>query len=35
MADAVVETDPMLARRPALARLRADFAPAEDEGDAA
>jgi ATP-dependent DNA helicase RecG len=35
MADAVVEADPLLARRPALARLQADFAPAEDEGDAA
>jgi len=35
MADAVVEADPALARRPGLARLQADFAPAEDEGDAA
>jgi len=35
MADAIVEADPALARRPALARLQADFAPAEDEGDAA
>jgi ATP-dependent DNA helicase RecG len=35
MADAIVEADPTLVRRPALARLQADFAPAEDEGDAA
>ena len=35
MADGIVEADPELARRPALARLQADFAPAEDEGDAA
>jgi ATP-dependent DNA helicase RecG len=35
MADAVVEADPTLARRPGLARLQADFAPIEDEGDAA
>jgi ATP-dependent DNA helicase RecG len=35
MADAIVETDPALEQRPALARLQADFAPAEDEGDAA
>jgi ATP-dependent DNA helicase RecG len=35
MADAIIEADPALTRRPALARLQADFAPAEDEGDAA
>jgi len=35
MADAVVEADPTLAHRPGLARLQADFAPIEEEGDAA
>jgi ATP-dependent DNA helicase RecG len=35
MADAVVEADPTLDRRPGLARLQADFAPIEEEGDAA
>ena len=35
MADAVVEADPALDRRPGLARLQADFAPIEQEGDAA
>ncbi len=35
LADAVVEADPTLARRPGLARLQADFAPIEEEGDAA
>jgi ATP-dependent DNA helicase RecG len=35
MADAVVEADPTLAQRPGLLRLQADFAPIEDEGDAA
>ncbi|HEX7172410.1 MAG TPA: ATP-dependent DNA helicase RecG [Candidatus Limnocylindria bacterium] len=35
MADELVAVDPALVRRPALARLQADFAPAEDEGDAA
>jgi ATP-dependent DNA helicase RecG len=35
MADAVVQADPTLARRPGLARLQADFAPIEEEGDAA
>ena len=35
MADEVVEADATLARRPGLARLQADFAPIEDEGDAA
>jgi len=35
MADELVGADPELASRPALARLQADFAPAEDEGDAA
>jgi ATP-dependent DNA helicase RecG len=35
MADAVVEADPVLQRRPGLARLQADFAPIEEEGDAA
>ena len=35
MADAVVDADPTLARRPGLARLQADFAPIEQEGDAA
>jgi ATP-dependent DNA helicase RecG len=35
LADALVADDPGLARRPELARLRADFAAAEEEGDAA
>ena len=35
MADELVAADPELLSRPALARLQADFAPAEDEGDAA
>jgi ATP-dependent DNA helicase RecG len=35
MADEVVSADPTLGQRPALARLQADFAAAEDEGDAA
>ena len=35
LADAVVDADPALVRRPELARLQADFAPAEEEGDAA
>ena len=35
MADGIVSADPALARRPALARLQADFAPIEEEGDAA
>jgi ATP-dependent DNA helicase RecG len=35
LADAVVAEDPMLRHRPALARLQADFAAIEDEGDAA
>jgi ATP-dependent DNA helicase RecG len=35
MADELVAADPELRSRPALARLQADFAPAEDEGDAA
>ena len=35
MADAVVEADPTIASRPGLARLQADFAPIEEEGDAA
>jgi ATP-dependent DNA helicase RecG len=35
MADAIVGADPLLAQRPGLARLQADFAQAEDEGDAA
>jgi len=35
MADVVVEADPNLDRRPGLARLQADFAPIEEEGDAA
>ena len=35
MADELVAADPALQGRPALARLQADFAPAEDEGDAA
>ena len=35
LADRVVRDDPALARRPELARLQADFAPIEEEGDAA
>ena len=35
LADGLVEADPALARRPGLARLQRDFAPIEDEGDAA
>ena len=35
LADSVVGDDPSLARRPGLARLQADFAPIEKEGDAA
>jgi ATP-dependent DNA helicase RecG len=35
LADAVVADDPTLRHRPALARLQADFAAIEDEGDAA
>jgi ATP-dependent DNA helicase RecG len=35
LADSVVAGDPSLARRPGLARLQADFAPIEEEGDAA
>ncbi len=35
LATFIVATDPALERRPALARLRSDFAPAEEEGDAA
>ena len=35
LADSVVADDPSLARRPGLARLQADFAPIEEEGDAA
>ena len=35
LADELVERDPELAARPGLARLRRDFAPAEEEGDAA
>jgi len=35
LADRLVAGDPILGGRPALARLRADFAAAEDEGDAA
>jgi len=35
LADRVVAGDPSLAARPALARLQADFAPIEEEGDAA
>jgi ATP-dependent DNA helicase RecG len=35
LADRLVAADPTLQRRPELARLRADFAAAEDEGDAA
>jgi ATP-dependent DNA helicase RecG len=35
LADRVVGADPALVGRPALARLQADFAPIEEEGDAA
>ena len=35
MADALVLADPTLDHRPGLARLQADFAPIEEEGDAA
>jgi ATP-dependent DNA helicase RecG len=35
LADAVVAADPALARRPLLARLQRDFAPATEDGDAA
>jgi len=35
LADRVVSADPALASRPELARLQADFAPIEEEGDAA
>ncbi|MCV0403432.1 MAG: ATP-dependent DNA helicase RecG [Chloroflexi bacterium] len=35
LAEGVVDADPDLARRPLLARLQRDFAPLEDEGDAA
>ncbi len=35
LADRVVGSDPALAQRPLLARLQRDFAPAEEEGDAA
>jgi ATP-dependent DNA helicase RecG len=35
LADAVVAEDPSLARRPLLARLQRDFAPASEDGDAA
>ena len=35
LADSVVADDPLLAGRPGLARLQADFAPIEEEGDAA
>ena len=35
LADGVVADDPTLERRPQLARLQADFAPLEEEGDAA
>ena len=35
LADRVVRDDPTLAGRPALVRLQADFAPTEEEGDAA
>jgi ATP-dependent DNA helicase RecG len=35
LADQLVTSDPSLAERPELARLRADFAAAEEEGDAA
>ncbi len=35
LADGIVHGDPSLSRRPLLARLQRDFAPLEDEGDAA
>ncbi|HET8586667.1 MAG TPA: hypothetical protein VFM74_02210, partial [Candidatus Limnocylindria bacterium] len=35
LADVLIEDDPRLERRPQLARLREDFAPLEEEGDAA
>ena len=35
LADEVVGDDPAMTKRPLLARLRRDFAPAEEEGDAA
>jgi ATP-dependent DNA helicase RecG len=35
LADAIVTADPTLRERPGLARLQADFAPVEAEGDAA
>ncbi|HEX5396955.1 MAG TPA: DNA helicase RecG, partial [Candidatus Limnocylindria bacterium] len=35
LADELVVHDPELAARPGLARLRRDFAPADEEGDAA
>jgi len=35
LADGIVDADPSLAGRPLLARLQHDFAPIEDEGDAA
>jgi len=35
LADVIVRGDPSLARRPALARLRTEFAALEDEGEAA
>jgi hypothetical protein len=35
LAGRLVAADPSLARRPQLARLRADFAAAEEGGDAA
>ena len=35
LADVIVRDDPSLARRPALARLRTEFAALEDEGEAA
>ena len=35
LADRIVTEDPLLADRPALARLQADFTAAEEEGDAA
>ncbi|MGI8930126.1 MAG: hypothetical protein ACR2F5_02310, partial [Candidatus Limnocylindria bacterium] len=35
LADVIVRDDPSLARRPALARLRTEFAALEGEGEAA
>jgi ATP-dependent DNA helicase RecG len=35
LADALIAADPQLEQRPRLARLREDFAPIEEEGDAA